>query len=115
MWIFLLAAAVFWTCCVLRERRCGVVRKAGAEAPAESGASVRERLEASRTAEVLGEVIDELRMVMEHPQLGGPGYLTVQFPPAASGWGLSHGQLPVSQHQRGPVERAVFCEQKRPD
>ena len=83
MWIFLLAAAaaaVFWACCILRERRCGVGTKAGAEAPAESGASIRERLEASRTAEVLGEVIDELRMVMGHPQLGGPGYLTVQFP-----------------------------------
>lgn len=79
MWIFLLAAAaavVFWASCVFRERRGGQ----RAEETAASAPPVRERLEDSRTVERLGEVVDELRTVMGHPRLGGPGYLSIRFP-----------------------------------
>lgn len=36
--------------------------------------------DAAAAAERLGEVVNALRAVMDHPQLGGPGSLTIQFP-----------------------------------
>ena len=44
--------------------------------------------EADQAAALLGEALDPLGELMAHPDLGGPGFLTVQFPagerPAAS-------------------------------
>ena len=49
------------------------------EAPA--ARSVGELLAEAGTAEHISRAVDALRAVMEHPELGGPGVLTVQFPP----------------------------------
>ena len=49
------------------------------EAPAVR--SVGELLAEAGTAEHISRAVDALRAVMEHPELGGPGVLTVQFPP----------------------------------
>ena len=49
------------------------------EAPAVRSAG--ELLAEAGTAEHIGRAVDALRAVMEHPELGGPGVLTVQFPP----------------------------------
>ncbi len=35
---------------------------------------------ADRAADLLGEALDPLAQLMAHPDLGGPGFLTVQFP-----------------------------------
>lgn len=35
---------------------------------------------ADRAAELLGKALDPLAQLMAHPDLGGPGFLTVQFP-----------------------------------
>ena len=43
--------------------------------------SVGELLAEAGTAEHISRTVDALRAVMEHPELGGPGVLTVQFPP----------------------------------
>ena len=45
-------------------------------------------------AERLGEVIELLRAVMDHGELGGPGYITVQFPPLAGGAPTVTAQYP---------------------
>ncbi len=45
-------------------------------------------------AERLGEVIELLLAVMDHGELGGPGYITVRFPPLAGGAPTVTAQYP---------------------
>ena len=45
-------------------------------------------------AERLGEVIELLRAVMDHGELGGPGYITVRFPPLDGGAPTVTAQYP---------------------
>lgn len=84
MWIFVAAAvavAVYWAVSVVRERQKWAGReKKPPEAPQNGLEPLRRRLEDSPTVDLLGEVVDGLMAVMEHPELGGPGFLTVQFP-----------------------------------
>ena len=50
-------------------------------APEEPAArSMGELLAEAETAEHISRAVDALRAVLEHPELGGPGVLTVQFP-----------------------------------
>jgi len=46
---------------------------------------LRQLLAESHLVEGLSAVVDGLCVVMEHPQLGGPGFLSVQFPLAGCG------------------------------
>lgn len=73
---------------------CGVIRAAPApredaenRPPAGEDARTRARrcLEASGDLERLAGAVEALRAVMDHPQLGGPGFLSVQFPALAGG------------------------------
>lgn len=64
-------------------------------APEEPAArSMGELLAEAETAEHISRAVDALRAVMEHPELGGPGVLTVQFP----AWGQPEvlAQYPTS-------------------
>jgi len=57
--------------------------------------------DADAAAERLGEVVDALREVMEHPQLGGPGSLTIEFP-------LYAGNAPVVTAQFPNINEALY-------
>lgn len=105
MWILFFAAAaavIFWACCVWREHRSAAGDGAEPDT-ADTAIPVRERLEAERMAELIAEVVEELRVVMEHPQLGGPGYFTAQFPRR----GLD-GALPTVSCQYPNINEALY-------
>lgn len=70
-----------------------------------------ERLEAAGTTEALCEVLNMLRAVMEHPRLGGPGFLTVQFP--LSGCGLPEASAQYPNIQEALYRRIVRGEMDR--
>lgn len=81
MYFFILAAAaavLYWCVCTARERRRGPAERTAPPDSAEG--SLEERIRSSAAVDALGEVIDALLTVMDHPVLGGPGYLTVRFP-----------------------------------
>ena len=59
--------------------------------------------ETAAAAERLGEAIDLLREVMDHPQLGGPGSLTVQFPQQ-----LYAGSFPTVTAQFPNINEALY-------
>lgn len=82
---------------------CGVIRAApapreDAENRPPAGEDVRARarrcLEASGDLERLAGAVEALRAVMDHPQLGGPGFLSVQFPALAGGRADVSAQFP---------------------
>ncbi len=102
-WIFLAAAAalLYWCACTVGERRKSHTQRQAL--PPERGAPPEERPWGPATAEALGEVIDALLAVMNHPALGGPGYLTVQFPqqPVA-------GSFPTVTAQFPNIEEALY-------
>lgn len=52
----------------------------GAEPETPAVRSVGELLAEAGTAEHISRAVDALRTVMEHPELGGPGVVTVQLP-----------------------------------
>lgn len=67
----------------------------GGETAADAGEE--ETLELSREGiEALGTAADALAALMEHPELGGPGFITVCFPPplAADGTAVAAVQYP---------------------
>lgn len=59
--------------------------------------------DAAAAAARLGEAIDALRVVMDHPQLGGPGSLTVQFPQQ-----LYAGSFPTVTAQFPNINEALY-------
>ena len=79
---------------------CGVIRAPREDAenrpPAGEDARTRARrcLEASGDLERLAGAVEALRAVMDHPQLGGPGFLSVQFPALAGGRADVSAQFP---------------------
>ena len=82
---------------------CGFIRAAPApredaenRPPAGEDARTRARrcLEASGDLERLAGAVEALRAVMDHPQLGGPGFLSVQFPALAGGRADVSAQFP---------------------
>lgn len=54
---------------------------------------------ADEAAAALGEALDPLGALMAHPELGGPGFLTVQFPA---------GQRPVVSAQYPNISEALY-------
>lgn len=84
----LAAAAVLW--CTQAFGRKG-------EAAEDAGETEEKALELSRDGiEALGAAADALAELMEHPALGGPGFITVRFPPplAADGTAAAAVQYP---------------------
>lgn len=55
---------------------------------------------ADRAAVLLGEALDSLAQLMAHPDLGGPGYLTVQFPA---------GEDPAVSAQYPNINEVLYC------
>lgn len=96
MYVFFLAAIVLVLAAVLLCPAGGGARKEPEEEP--SG-RVLERLEDSGAPEILGAAAAELLAVMEHPALGGPGFLSVQFPP---------GSLPTLSAQFPNINEALY-------
>lgn len=104
VWFLFAAAAVllYWCACTARERwRWETAEQA--PPPKREEPSLEERLRGSATLEALGQVIDALLAVMDHPELGGPGYLTVQFPQQ-----LSAGSFSTVTAQFPNIEGALY-------
>ena len=76
---------------------CGVIRAAPApreDAENRPPAGEDARTRARRCLERLAGAVEALRAVMDHPQLGGPGFLSVQFPVLAGGRADVSAQFP---------------------
>lgn len=99
MYVFFLAAILLTLAAVLLYAGgTGRTQKEpGAGADAAGGAL--ERLEDSGTPEMLGKAVEELLAVMDHPELGGPGFLSIQFPP---------GSLPTVSAQFPNINEALY-------
>lgn len=89
--IMLAAAAALW-CVQAAGRRDDPASSAG-----DGGVeSIRNGEIDAHSIEALGAAVDALRAVMDHPALGGPGFITVHFPPpaASDGQALVTAQYP---------------------
>lgn len=62
--------------------------------------------EADRAAAALGEALEPLRTLMAHPDLGGPGFFTVQFPT---------GERPAVSAQYPNINEALYRRAVRQD
>ena len=85
MHLFFLAAGALLLAVLLLTYLTAARRRPEPRAIRDPGLSPQE---ADQAAALLGEALDPLGELMAHPDLGGPGFLTVQFPagerPAAS-------------------------------
>lgn len=85
MFIFVLAAAALILAAVLWYNQASGTTKEVPQPPLEADTEQLLRQTLARQpsmVEALAEAIRALEAVMAHPELGGPGFLLVQFPPA---------------------------------
>lgn len=99
------AAAVLW---------CTQAFGRGGRAAADAGETEEKAPEADQEGiEALGEAADALAELMEHPALGGPGFITVRFsPPEAEGTAVAAAQYP---NIREALYRRVLRQELAPE
>lgn len=101
MQLFFLAAgilvlAAFFLTCVLADR---MGQKRFGTPPAQEAVPRLSPQDADAAAGVLGSAVGPLLALMEHPQLGGPGFLSVQFPA---------GEPPAAAAQYPNINEALY-------
>ncbi len=97
MHIYFLAAAAILLAAILWYRQAfGTSEKTPPPPPEEHAEQRLRRILAGDSGVVSGmaDAIRTLESVMEHPELGGPGFLMIQFPPPDSGHAVITAQYP---------------------
>lgn len=97
MHIYFLAAAAILLAAILWYRQAfGTSEKTPPPPPEEHAEQRLRRILAGDSGVVSGmaDAIRTLESVMAHPELGGPGFLMIQFPPPDSGHAVITAQYP---------------------
>lgn len=93
-WFFLAALLALAAVCGLIHTSRKARADAGSRPPEEADVRTRWHLESSGDVERLAGAVEALLALMDHPQLGGPGFLSIQFPPLSGSCPAVSAQFP---------------------